>query len=156
LVVSPGRVPYPARPQWGFAAQLYATRSQSSWGIGDLGDLARLGHWSAGLGAGFALVSPLHAATPGPVIEPSPYFPGSRCFMNPPYLAVGDVPAVADVEELAPTSAAARALNDSRLVDRDRAWKLKSRVLEQAFQRHRGGEELELFRSERGRVLELF
>ncbi|MGI8686478.1 MAG: 4-alpha-glucanotransferase, partial [Acidimicrobiales bacterium] len=33
---------------WGWAVQLYAARSRASWGMGDLGDLARIGRWSAG------------------------------------------------------------------------------------------------------------
>ena len=36
LIVSPGRCPVPSRRGWGWAAQLYATRSSHSWGIGDL------------------------------------------------------------------------------------------------------------------------
>src|SRR4051812_1948533 len=52
LIVSPGRCFLPPDLRtWGWAAQLYATRSRQSWGIGDLGDLRELGRWSAGLGA---------------------------------------------------------------------------------------------------------
>lgn len=164
LIVSPGRVPYPQRRAWGFATQLYATRSRGSWGVGDLADLARLGRWSAGLGAGFTLVSPLHAATPGAVMQPSPYYPGSRCFANPVYIAVGDVPGAASTEGFEAAAAAGRALNAERLIDRDRAWKLKSAVLEKAFAGP-GGEsagaaarsrELDRYRAERGRPLERF
>jgi len=44
---APGRRPArcpppPATRAWGWATQLYAVRSRASWGIGDLGDLARL------------------------------------------------------------------------------------------------------------------
>src|SRR6266545_6165384 len=73
----------------GWAAQLYALRSRRSWGIGDLGDLARL--------AGgpdrpdFVLLSPLHYA---PATGDSPYYPSSRIFHNPLYLEVEAVPEV--------------------------------------------------------------
>src|SRR5918998_1248918 len=56
---------------------------------GDLGDLAGLLAATAPLGAGFALLNPLHAAMPA---EPSPYNPSSRVFRNPLYLCVEDVP----------------------------------------------------------------
>lgn len=156
LVVSPGRVPRPQGSSWGFATQLYATRSTASWGVGDLGDLALLGRWSAGLGAGFTLVSPLHAATPGPRMAPSPYSPGSRCFMNPLYLAVEAVRGVAGGEHLGRAIAAGRALNAGRLIDRDRAWALKSPVLEEAFERYRPDDGFDRFRREKGRPLDLF
>src|SRR5436309_8642984 len=47
LVVSPGRCHLPDDLHtWGWAVQLYATRSKESWGIGDLADLRRLATWS--------------------------------------------------------------------------------------------------------------
>src|SRR4029079_13104154 len=77
--ISPAQCPLPANaPAWGWAAQLYAARSGDSWGIGDLGDLARLTRWSKEKGAGFVLVNPLHAAAPVLPQDPSPYFPSSR------------------------------------------------------------------------------
>jgi 4-alpha-glucanotransferase len=100
LVVAPGRCHLPAALEgggraWGWAAQLYAARSRSSWGIGDLGDLAQLLATTAPLGASFALLNPLHAALPS---EPSPYNPSSRVFRNPLYLRVGDVPELAGLD----------------------------------------------------------
>src|SRR4029450_3933946 len=70
LVVAPGRCHLPAALEgggraWGWPAQLYAARSRSSWGIGDLGDLAELLATTAPLGARFALLNPLHAGQPG-------------------------------------------------------------------------------------------
>jgi 4-alpha-glucanotransferase len=63
LVLSPGacRLKEGWRA-WGWAVQLYAARSRASWGIGDLGDLDRLGRWGRELGADFLLVNPLRAA----------------------------------------------------------------------------------------------
>ena len=54
-----------ARRGWGLAVQLYSTRSQQSWGIGDVTDLTDLAVWSAFRhGADYVLVNPLHAAAP--------------------------------------------------------------------------------------------
>ena len=93
VIVSPASMGLPARlgpsRAWGLATQLYSVRSQRSWGIGDLTDLADLAVWSASRhGAGFVLVNPLHAAAPTPPMEPSPYLPTSRRFINPLYLRV--------------------------------------------------------------------
>lgn len=133
LLVCPGSVPLPPGRQWGFSAQLYAARSRSSWGIGDLGDLAELNRWASGLGAGFTLINPVHAATPGSRQEPSPYFPGSRCFTNPIYIAVEAVPGAGRAAGLARAAAAGRALNAERRIDRDRVWAIKSAALEEIF-----------------------
>src|SRR2546426_7775661 len=102
----PARCPLPEGvPAWGWAAQLYAARSATSWGIGDLGDLASLGRWAAARDAGFVLVNPLHAATPVLPQNPSPYFPSSRRFRNVLYLRVEDVPGAGETD----IEAAARA-----------------------------------------------
>ncbi|ANS78522.1 4-alpha-glucanotransferase (amylomaltase) [Serinicoccus hydrothermalis] len=100
LVVTPPRLGLPpglaaeGAQGWGLMTQLYAMRSSSSWGIGDLADLGDAGAWAAGLGADFVLVNPLHAAEPVGEMEPSPYLPTSRRFVNPIYLRVEDVPEV--------------------------------------------------------------
>ena len=60
VIASPGRCYLPPYWRaWGWSAQLYATRSAASWGIGDFADLDRLAKWSGGVGAGFVLVNPL-------------------------------------------------------------------------------------------------
>jgi 4-alpha-glucanotransferase len=140
LIVSPGRCHLPKRWRaWGWAIQLYAARSRQSWGMGDLGDLARLSRWSAGeLGAGFVMVNPLHATAPIALQQPSPYFPATRRFRNPIYLRVEDVPgaagAGADLDRLA---AAGRALNQHREINRDTVWRLKLAALEAIWQHRR-------------------
>lgn len=156
LIVSPGRVPLPKGRQWGFAAQVYATRSERSWGIGDFADLRELNRWARGLGAGFTLVNPLHAATPGRPQQPSPYFPGSRCFLNPIYIAVEDVPAATGTTGLEEAAAAGRGLNRDRRIDRDRVWELKRPVLEAVFAQAGRDPGLERYLEQRGRSLQRF
>lgn len=115
---------------WGWAAQLYAVRSRSSWGMGDLADLRDLAEWSAGQGAGILLVNPINAVTPIPGQQPSPYYPTTRRYRNPLYLRIEEVPRAAeagvDVEKLAN---AGRQLNADRRIDREEVFRLKDEAL---------------------------
>ncbi|MGH2417593.1 MAG: 4-alpha-glucanotransferase, partial [Candidatus Limnocylindria bacterium] len=128
LITGPGRchVP-PGLRGWGWAVQLAAVRSRRSWGIGDLGDLRDLAAWSAGVGASFVAVSPLGAPNPGPMPEPSPYYPSTRRFGNPIHLRVTEV---AGADGL---GGAADGLNDERWIDRPRIWARKREALERAW-----------------------
>ena len=130
LIAAPSGSPLPERA-WGWAAQLYATRSRGSWGIGDLADLRELARWSAAAGAGFLLVSPMGAPNPAPDPEPSPYFPGTRRFRDPLLLRVEEAPG-ADLarERVAALGLLGRGLNVDRLIDRRRALALKREALQ--------------------------
>jgi 4-alpha-glucanotransferase len=141
LVVTPPRVELPTalaeRSTWGYLVQLYAVRSARSWGIGDLDDLAELISWSGGeLGAGFVLVNPLHAGAPVPPIEPSPYLPMTRRFVNPLYLAVERIPELAAVPaagraRIAELAGSLRHLGGpDDLLDRNAVWAAKREALE--------------------------
>ncbi|QFG67937.1 4-alpha-glucanotransferase [Ornithinimicrobium pratense] len=148
LVVTPARVELPEvlrspeAQSWGLMTQLYAMRSSESWGTGDLADLGDAGAWAAGLGADFVLVNPLHAAEPVGEMEPSPYLPTSRRFVNPIYLRVEDVP------EVAYLSAAERQLvewhsDDAKryldldMLERDAVWRVKESALRLIFPQRR-------------------
>ena len=146
LVVTPSRLELPeglrapGRQVWGYLVQLYAVRSRRSWGLGDLADLADLIAWSGTeLGAGFIVVNPLHAPAPVPPIEPSPYLPMTRRFVSPLYLAVEDVPELADLD--APARARVEELaagvrttgGPDELLDRNRSWAAKREALELVF-----------------------
>jgi len=139
LIVVPDALTLPpkvaARGAAGLMVQLYAARSAASWGIGDLADLGDLTAWAKrDLGADFVLVNPLHAAEPVAPMEPSPYLPTSRRFVNPIYLRVEEVPELAylsardrkAVEELARK---ARKLTTADVIDRDAAWGFKDAAL---------------------------
>ncbi len=162
VVISPGRCHLPADLcTWGWAAQLYATRSTQSWGMGDLADLRRLANWSKAQGAGMTLLNPLHATIPGSQ-QASPYYPSSRCFRNPIYLRVEDIPGARSAGPfpaerwLDDLAAAGRALNGERIIDRDRVWKLKSTALEAIWERFNasgGDPAFDRFREEGGDAL---
>src|SRR4051794_24972808 len=143
LIVTPGRCHLPNDLRtWGWAVQLYAVRSQSSWGMGDLEDLRRLAAWSRQQGAGMCLVNPLHASMPGVPQQPSPYFPSSRCFRNPLFLRVdGD---------------AGRRLNQDAQIDRDAVWEAKSTELEREFKDFGGSPSFDRYVAEQGDVLRAY
>ncbi len=122
---------------WGWAIQLYASRSRRSWGIGDLADLRRLNAWASRAGAGVALVNPLAAAAPILPQEPSPYFPTSRRFRNPLYLRVEEIDGAREVDGLDELARHGRRLNRERLIDRDHVYRIKLRALEAIWARVR-------------------
>jgi 4-alpha-glucanotransferase len=130
VVVAPPALADPPRT-WGWMLQLYALHSQTSWGIGDLGDLRRFVDWTGHEhGAGAVLLNPLHAITPVPPVQPSPYTPSTRRFGTPLALGIPDVaayaratPAVrAEVDALRPVT--------TDRIEHDRVWAAKRSALE--------------------------
>jgi 4-alpha-glucanotransferase len=142
LIVTPGWLGMPerlgARRTWGLATQVYSVRSRQSWGVGDLTDLVDLAVWSASVhGAGYVLVNPLHAAAPITPMEPSPYLPTSRRFVNPLYLRVE---AIAEFAQLRKRGRVQRLRDGVQkhaaaldAIDRDTAWAAKRAALELVF-----------------------
>ncbi|ADU01721.1 4-alpha-glucanotransferase [Mycolicibacterium gilvum] len=131
LVAAPPRVP--ASPvTWGWMLQLYALRSEDSWGIGDLGDLRAFVDWTAGEhGAGAVLLNPLHAPGPTHPVQPSPYTPSSRRFANPLALRIEDIDAYrrADPGTRAEVDAL-RVSATTQRIDHDLVWAAKRAALE--------------------------
>jgi 4-alpha-glucanotransferase len=159
VIVSPDRCFLPEDLKtWGWALQLYALRSRSSWGIGDLHDLGDFAAWSATeLGAGVLMINPLHAAMPLVPQQTSPYFPSSRRYRNPLYLRIEDVPRAEQVSpDLERIACAARELNSRRLIDRDAVFRLKMRALEQIWRSAEPGEGFDTYRAREGPELERF
>lgn len=157
VIVAPKQCVLPSQSTWGWAAQLYATRSKESWGIGDLGDLRRVAEWSAALGAGLLMVNPLGAVAPVVPQESSPYYPSSRRYLNPIYLRVEDVPQACELGAvLESLTAAGRALNQQRLIDRNHVFRLKQEALRSIFTRFVGDDDFDRFCRQEGADLECF
>lgn len=146
LILAPARCYVPqdwpqAAKTWGVSLQLYAIRSAGNWGVGDFGDLADIVERAATQwGAGVVGLNPLHTLKNAKPYHISPYSPDSRLFLNVLYVAVEQVP------ELAESPAAQRLLADRQfqstlaslragdLVDYDRVSEAKVTVLKVLFQ----------------------
>jgi 4-alpha-glucanotransferase len=142
VVITPATLALPtrlgARRTWGLAVQLYSVRSENSWGTGDLTDLTDIAVWSAARhGAGFVLINPLHAAAPTAPMEPSPYLPTSRRFVNPLYLRVDAIPEYAAARGRGRISKTQARINQRAVrggrIDRDTVWRTKRAVLEEIY-----------------------
>ncbi|MHA7653153.1 4-alpha-glucanotransferase [Mycobacterium sp. ML4] len=171
LIVTPDWLGLPdslsSRRAWGLTTQLYSVRSRQSWGIGDLGDLGDLALWSAAAhGADYVLVNPLHAAAlpaAGGPIEPSPYLPTSRRFVNPLYLRIEAIPEYADLPKRGRVrqlrQAVQRKAARAGTIDRDSVWAAKRAALELIYRVSRSaGRELAYaaFRDREGKALDDF
>jgi 4-alpha-glucanotransferase len=158
LIVTPGRCHLPEDLRiWGWSAQLYATRSRDSWGMGDLADLRRLTEWARGLGAGLLLINPLLAVQPLVPQEASPYSPSSRRFLNPLYLRIEELPGAARLDQdLQRLAAQGRSLNEDRHIDRDRVFHLKQEALQLLWSYFQGDEDFDKFRRDEGESLRQF
>ncbi|MFP5298403.1 MAG: 4-alpha-glucanotransferase, partial [Actinomycetota bacterium] len=156
LIVGPEACYLPERLRvWGWALQTYALWSRDSWGIGDLGDLGRFAGAAASNGAGVLLLNPLHAAPPTEPYENSPYYPSSRCFLDPLYLNIEALAQAGGVEEK--IRAEARSLTSTQRIDRDAVRAVKMTALEQIWERSpQARSHAEAFLTERGSALRGF
>ena len=151
LICAPARVPLPPavaeKQRWGWMAQMYSIRSAESWGVGDYGDLKLLLTDAAEKShADFMLINPIHATAPVEPLEPSPYLPESRRFMNVTYIHPQDIEeyagldeaALAEVErlhaEVAPTN------DNADELDINSAWWHKRQALQLVFKVPRSAE----------------
>ena len=131
VVVAPDRLTRPVGRHWGLMVQLYAMRSRTSWGIGDLHDLRTMTSWTAERGGDLVLVNPLHASAPTLPVQDSPYYPASRRWTNPIYLNPFELPAFKVADEVV-TSHVAALWGESRCddrIDRNAVWQAKRTAL---------------------------
>lgn len=152
--------------RWGWMTQMYSVRSADSWGVGDYGDLKVLiTDAAAKSGADFMLINPIHAGAPISPIEPSPYLPESRRFLNVTYIRPQNIAEYAElseedrakVDELHSTVAASNSSSDP--LDLDAAWAAKKPALQTIFAQPRSKEreaQFEAFKLSAGTDLDSF
>lgn len=104
LIVAPPSV-YRAHPQdhgprgWGVFIPLYALRTRTSWGAGNLSDLRELTRWTARRGGGIVGTLPLLAQFLDDPAHISPYSPVSRLFFSELYIDAESAPEFAACEQ---------------------------------------------------------
>jgi 4-alpha-glucanotransferase len=130
LIAAPAMCPQPPGRRWGWTVQLYAMRSESSWGIGDLGDLARFARWTEGAGGGVIVTNPLHAGDPTLPQSNSPYYASSRIARSILAIDLRTAPGASQVDL---SDLAADATSSARRIDRDRVFVAKLAALERLF-----------------------
>ncbi len=122
LIVAPARVYQDPRfrrntRSLGLFSPVYSLLSAQSVGIGDLGDFGRFLSWAGSAGCAIVGTLPLFACfVDGPVTEISPYAPVSRLFWNEIFINLG-------------ASGVTRGLDDGRLVDYQKAYRAKRKLL---------------------------
>ena len=114
------------------------------------------------------LVNPLHAAAPTAPMEPSPYLPTSRRFVNPIYLRVEAIPefaflsarrAVRKLKETLDDKLAQSSSAGAAAIDRDAVWAAKRKALQRVYRVPRSaGRELAFaaFKRREGEALDRF
>lgn len=140
---------------WGWQVQLYAARSDESWGIGDFRDLALICRLAAQQGASCVQVSPVHAVAPTQRPQDSPYSPASRTYLNVLHVAPGAAPG-AELVDLTSLAAAGRGLNQQRTIDRQAVWALKKAALQKVFDAAGMTREFAAWRQQGGNPLQRF
>ena len=120
----------------GILVPLFSCPSSTSWGIGDIGDLAHLTRWLAGAGQGVLQLLPMNEMAPG---QQSPYSAISAMAIDPVYIRVPAVPEFAaaggerslDREELELLDA----VRQAPAIDYAGVRRLKQAALRRAFDR---------------------
>ena len=97
------------RRRAGVLIPLFACPSTTSWGIGDIGDVAPVTAWLAGAGQRVLQLLPLNEMTPG---ETSPYSATSAMAIDPIFIRVTAVPEFARIGGEVTLSSADRARLD--------------------------------------------
>ena len=170
IICAPARIPVPQavqdRHRWGWMAQMYSVRSADSWGVGDYGDLKELAVDAARKShADFMLINPIHATAPITPLEPSPYLPESRRFLNVTYIRPQDIPEYKHLEDddfnkvEALHAGVAAANTDPNPIDINAAWDAKREALKIVFRQERSADRqaaFDEFRQKAGEDLRAF
>jgi 4-alpha-glucanotransferase len=125
----------------GLLVPLFSIPSRQSWGIGEIGDLPRLGEWMTGAGFSFVQLLPINEMADG---QNSPYSAMSAMAIDPIFISPAAVP---EIEALggetlltADERAQLAAARTSRTVNYATVRAIKIRALRAGFERFRAAE----------------
>src|SRR5258706_9441927 len=118
-----------ARRRAGLLVPLFSFPSSTSWGIGDIGDVAPMTTWLAGAGQRGLQLLPLNEMAP---VQQSPYSAMSAMAIDPIYRRGADMPAS---DDLAADRADLERVRGGAHVDYPTVRRLKQRALTAAFDR---------------------
>jgi 4-alpha-glucanotransferase len=125
----------------GLLVPLFSIPSRSSWGIGEIADLPRLGAWMADAGFSFVQLLPINEMADG---QNSPYSAMSAMAIDPIFIApaaVPDIEALGGERLLAPDDRARlEAARNARAVDYTTVRAIKTRALRAGFEHFRATE----------------
>jgi 4-alpha-glucanotransferase len=120
----------------GMLVPLFSVPSRESWGIGELGDLPRLGRWMADAGFSFLQLLPINEMAEG---QNSPYSAMSAMAIDPIYISPASVPDIAALGGEAMLTAEERRglaqARASRYIDYSAVRAVKRRAFRVAFER---------------------
>lgn len=145
----------------GIAISLYGLRSARNWGCGDFRDLKDFCSWTAGVGAAFVALNPLHAIHNRQPFNTSPYLPLSGFFRNYLYLDVEAIegfsaPSVRAEFASAEIQQALAKYRASEYVEYEQIAKLKLRFLRKLFAGFSGSPKFDEFEQRGGGLLHTF
>ena len=132
---------FPARKTWGIAANLYSTRSDRDWGIGDFSTLQDLAAQTVQRGGALVGINPLHALFPDRPDHISPYYPSDRRFLESAYIDPTTLPdyvgLAADDPWFAKAEGEAATLRAASLIDYPAVFRLKDQAFRKLWARFR-------------------
>ncbi len=118
------------RRSLGLLVPLFSLRSERSWGVGELPDLADFAGVASDAGASFVMTLPLLEPSPG---LSSPYSAGSFFALDPLYVAIDDVEERSAITLGEGEVAELEQLRASPIVRHDRVRALKETVLRRCY-----------------------
>lgn len=135
LLVPPRPAPVTNR-SFGVFAPIYGLRGDSDWGVGTFTELAHLADHVGSLGAEILGTLPMFPTFFDPPVDPSPYLPVSRLFVNELFVDVESLPEFAGAESASALAGSAdiprdlAALSQCPTVQYGEVMAYKRRVLE--------------------------
>ncbi len=119
----------------GTVIPLFSLRSESSWGIGDFGDLRKMAEWLAATGQHVLQLLPVNDTTIyGGEGDSYPYNCVSVFALHPQYIDISALPAIKDGRTRAAFFRRAKRLNDSRTFNYPAVNELKENYLRKLYE----------------------